>query len=143
MKIAICASLDFTHEMDEVRKRLEKLGHSVTMPKTAEMILGGEISLEQIQKEKESGEIHKRMQKLDILKCYFGKIGESDAVLVLNLDKKDIKGYIGGNTFLEMGFAYVLGKKLFLLNEVPGMAYKDEIRAMEPVVLNGKLEGIK
>ena len=59
MKIAICASLDFTHEMNEVKEKLEKLGHSVTMPKTAEMILRGEVSLEQIQKEKESGEIHK------------------------------------------------------------------------------------
>ena len=34
------------------------------------------------------------MQDLDILKYYFEKIGESDAVLALNLDKKSVKTYI-------------------------------------------------
>ena len=83
------------------------------------------------------------MQSLDILKYYFGKIGESNAILVLNLDKNGVKGYVGGSTFLEMGFAHVLWKKIFLLNEIPDMNYTDEIRAMKPIVLNGKLEEIK
>ena len=44
---------------------------------------------------------------------------------------------------LEMGFAHVLGKKIFLLNGIPDMHYKDEIRAMQPVVLDGDLNGIR
>lgn len=143
MKLAICASLDFTQEMKEIATELEKLGHSFFMPKTAGLILNGEISLDQIKKEKESGQIHKRMQSHDILRYYFEKIKKADAVLVLNLDKKGIKNYIGGNTFLEMGFAHVLGKKIFLLNEVPDMAYSDEIRAMKPTVINTELEKIE
>lgn len=142
MKIAICASLDFTFEFKEVVDKLTKLGHEVVLPKTSEMILKGEESLEQIKKEKASGEIHKRMVSLDVLRHYFGKIKEADAILVLNLDKKGIKNYIGGNTFLEMGFAHVLGKKIFLLNEIPDMSYKEEIKAMKPIKINGKLEEI-
>lgn len=143
MKIAICASLDFAQEMKEFSEKLEEKGHSVILPKTAEMIHRGETSAEQIREEKEAGRIHERMQRLDILRYYFEKIGESDAVLVLNLDKKGVKGYIGGNTFLEMGFAHVLNKKIFLLNPIPDMPYKDEIKAMKPTALDGELEAIK
>ncbi len=63
--------------------------------------------------------------------------------LAVNIDKKGIKNYIGGNTFLEMGFAHVLDKKIFLLNEIPDISYKDEIKAMQPIILNGDLSKIK
>jgi len=66
----------------------------------------------------------------------------SDAVLVVNFDKKGIKGYVGGNSFLEMGFAHVLNKKIYLLNDIPDMGYKDEIEAMQPIILNGELNKI-
>jgi hypothetical protein len=59
------------------------------------------------------------------------------------LDKNGIKNYIGGNTFLEMGFAHVLNQKIFLLNPIPEIPfYKTEIEAMRPVVLNGDLAKI-
>jgi len=45
---------------------------------------------------------------------YYEIIKECDAILVLNLEKNKIKNYIGGNTFLEMGFAHVLNKKIYL-----------------------------
>ena len=102
----------------------------------------GEVTLEQILKEKENGEISKRAIKQDVIRGYFNKIKESEAILVLNFDKKGIKNYIGGNTFLEMGFAYVLNKKLFLLNEIPDMPYKDEIKVMQPIIINGDLSKI-
>jgi predicted RNA-binding protein with PUA domain len=63
--------------------------------------------------------------------------------LIVNIDKKDICNYIGGNTFLEMGFAHILNKKIFLLNEIPEMIYTDEILAMQPIALNGDLSKIK
>ena len=34
-----------------------------------------------------------------------------------------------------MGFAHVLNKKIYLLNNIPEMSYSDEIRAMQPIVL--------
>ncbi|MDP3992633.1 MAG: hypothetical protein Q8Q05_00195 [bacterium] len=59
-------------------------------------------------------------------------------------DKHGIKNYIGGNTFLEMGFAHILNQKIFLLNPVPEMPYyQTEIVAMRPVVINGDFAKIK
>lgn len=64
----------------------------------------------------------------------------ADALLVLNLDKNGIKNYIGGNTLMEMGFAHVLGQKLFLWNPIPDILYyKTEIEAMRPVIIHGDL----
>jgi predicted RNA-binding protein with PUA domain len=61
----------------------------------------------------------------------------------VNIDKGGFSNYIGGNAFLEMGFAHILNKKIFLLNEIPEMIYTDEILAMQPIVLNGDLSKIK
>ena len=68
----------------------------------------------------------------------------ADAVFVLNLDKNGIPNYIGGNTFLEIGFAYVLGQKIFLFNPIPDIPlYKTEIEAMKPIILNKDLSLVK
>jgi predicted RNA-binding protein with PUA domain len=50
-----------------------------------------------------------------------------------------VKNYIGGNGLIEMAFAHVLNKKIFLINQVPKMNYRDEIEAMKPVILDGNL----
>lgn len=139
MKIAICSSLDFINDIKETADKLVQLGHEVTLPQTAEKIYKGEATYEQVMEEKENGEFANRGIKQDSLNYYYGKIKEADAIIVLNLKKKDIEGYIGGAVFLEMGFAHVLGKKIFLLNDIPEISYKDEIRMMQPIVLNGNL----
>ena len=139
MKIAICLSLDFTNQITDIKNQLIQKGHEVIVPMTSGMFLRGEVALEQITKEKENGSILERMIKQDVIRRYFEKIKEVDAILVLNFEKKGIKGYIGGNVFLEMGFAHVLNKKIFLLNEIPDISYQDEIKAMQPIILNGDL----
>jgi len=143
MKLVICASLEFTYQIKEIAEQLIKLGHEVVIPKTSEMILNGEVTLEQIKQEKEDGEISNRAKKYDVIRYYFEKIKNADAILVLNYDKRGVKNYIGGNVFLEMGFAHVLGKKIFLLNEIPDIFYKDEIESMSPMILKGNLNEIK
>ncbi|MBZ9572370.1 hypothetical protein KJA15_03505 [Patescibacteria group bacterium] len=143
MKIAICVSLDFTNQIRDIANNLTEQGHEVILPQTVEMILNGEVAFEQIMKEKENGEISKRAIKQNSLKYYFERIKGVDAILVLNFEKNGIRGYIGGNVFLEMGFAYVFGKKIFLLNEIPDMLYEDEIKAMQPIILNGDLAKIR
>lgn len=143
MKIAICLSLDFTNQISDIKNQLTQKGHEIVVPMTAGMILRGDVTLEQIMKEKESGIIPERMIKQDVIKYYFEKIKEVDAILVLNFEKKGIKGYIGGNTLLEMGFAHVLNKKIFILNDIPDISYKHEIKAMQPIILNGDLTKIQ
>ncbi len=142
MKIAICVSLDFANKIKGVADQLIKEGHEVIIPKTIEMILNGEVTLEQILEEKESGEFSNRVIRQDSFRYYFEKIKEANAILVLNFDKKGIKGYIGGSVFMEIGFAHILNKKTFLLNEIPNVTYEGEIKAMEPVILNGDLSKI-
>ncbi|PJC52196.1 MAG: hypothetical protein CO030_04160, partial [Candidatus Magasanikbacteria bacterium CG_4_9_14_0_2_um_filter_42_11] len=72
-----------------------------------------------------------------------GEIKKSDKVLILNYDKHDIPNYIGGNSFLEMGFAYILKKPIYLLNPIPKIPYYEtEIIAMKPVILDGELKKI-
>lgn len=139
MKISIVGSLDFAQEMKEIAEKLLGLGFEVDLPPTAKMILENKISSEQIKIEKEAGVFSQRVVESDAIRRYWNIIQNSDAVLVVNFDKKGIKGYIGGNSFLEMGFAHVLNKKIYLLNQIPVMGYKDEIEAMQPIVLNGDL----
>lgn len=67
-------------------------------------------------------------------------IKKMDAVLVLNYDKqkdgKVYKNYIGGATFLEMYDAFRLGKKIFLMNEIPTGMLFDEIEGFNPIIIN-------
>jgi len=142
MKIAICASLSFTNEIKEIKESLLELGHEVFMPQASDMIYNGELSLEQIEKEKETGAIVGRAIKQNAIKAHYEKIKNSDAILICNYNKKEIENYIGGNTLMEMEFAYVNNKKIFLLNEIPEIGYKDEILEMEPIVINGDLSKI-
>ncbi len=144
MKIAICGSIVFSREMGKIAKELEAKGHEVHLPFYAMKILKGEVSHEDFMAEKEkSGDAKFREEAdVDLIKRYFKLIGESDAVLVLNPDKKGVKNYIGGNTLIEMGFAYVLDKKIFLYNPIPEMSYTDEIKAMKPIILGGDLSRI-
>jgi len=143
MKIAICASLSFTNEIRDIKERLIKNGHEVFMPNTSDMIYNGEVTLEQIEKEKETGAIVDRAIKQDAIKDHFEKIKNADAILVCNYDKRGIKNYIGGNVFLEIGFAHILNKKIFLLNPIPEVNYKEEILVTQPIILNGDLTKIK
>jgi len=144
MKIVICASVDFTPKIKEIADVLLKQGHKVEIPLLSQKILNGEISLEDFLRiKKEKGDIDfRRNSGEDLIKRYFHLIKKSDAVLIVNVDKNEIKNYIGGNTLLEIGFAYILDKKIFLLNEIPDISYKDEIKAMQPVILNGDLSKV-
>lgn len=80
----------------------------------------------------------------DYIRQHYNGILASDAILFVNNDKPELKNYIGGNALMEMGFAYVNNKKIFLKNGVPeNVGYLDEIVAMDPVYLNGDLAKLK
>lgn len=134
MKIVICASMSAIKKIIEIQEELKKLEHEVVVPENLERHLAKTFSASESTIEK---------VKDDLIRKYFEKIKNSDAVLIINEDKKGIANYIGGNTFLEMGFAHVLDKKIFLLNPIPEVAYRDEIIAMQPIVVNCDLNIIK
>lgn len=132
MKIAVCASMSAAAEMLAAKVQLEHAGHSVVLPANVEEHADVENTIENKAEKME----------LDAIRAYYTVIDESDAVLVINKEKPGIPGYIGGNTLLEMGFAYVLRKPIYLLNSIPDMPYTDEIEAMQPILLNGDLTSI-
>lgn len=136
MKIVICASVAFSKEIVETKDELVKLGHEVVIPENVEEYAAGKRKPETWQ------ELAERKIEGDLIRGYFEEIKNSDAVLILNYDKNGTRNYIGGNSFLEMGFAHVLQKPIYILNPIPEMAYRDEIAAMKPNILDGDLSGI-
>lgn len=145
MKIVICGSINCSDKLIEAADELEKSGHEVELPFYTKKIRKGELALEDFNKKKEqSGDAAFRAAATeDLIKRYWRLIGESDCILVVNTEKNGVKNYVGGNSLLEIGFAYVLDKPIYLLNDIPELGYKDEILAMKPIVLNGDLGKIK
>ncbi len=140
MKIAIIASSAFVKEMVEWKRRLESAGHEVILHQHyIEQADGGMRGLRQ----RMATEHAAVKREYDYIRWHYQTIVESDAVLALNFDKNGVEHYIGGNTFLELGFAYVHHKKIFLLNPIPAMGYTEEIKAMEPILIHNDPNKIK
>lgn len=140
MKITICGSSTFKEEMLEYKDKLINLGHDVIVHPDYEGLVSGEKQDLWERIKKEHGAVKKENR---YIRWYYDAIVSSDAILVLNFDKNGIPNYIGGNTLMEIGFAHVHDKKIFLLNDIPELSYTDEILAMYDVILNGNLSRIK
>jgi len=134
MTITICASLKFWDETLELKSKLEKLGHTVYTP----------IKVDGVDYWEEDGSKRVAAKKTqDLISEHMKKIEQSDAILVANYTKKDIENYIGANTFMEIGFAHYLKKKIFLLNSIPDQPYiREELESVDSTVLNGDLSKI-
>ena len=128
--------MQFHKEMAAVQVALEIRGFTVYVPGELDDIHTNESYMES-DEERITAKI-----EYDFIREHFKRIEQSDAILVLNYDKKGISGYIGGNTFLEMGYAFGLGKKVYLLHPVPEMDYKTEMHAIQPIVIDGDLKKI-
>lgn len=133
MTITICGSMFFHQQMKEAQARLEKRGFTILLPEELADGSANEALLE-----KDEDKISAKIE-YNFIREHFKKVEMADSILILNYPKKGIDGYIGGNTFLEMGYAFGLGKKIFLLYPIPKMDYFTEMSAIQPIVLNGNL----
>ena len=136
MKIGVIGSMQYTEKMLELRDQLNEFGHDAFVTDLHKPFIG---------KTDDEIETIKLRQKndMDAIREFWKKMQGADAVLVANYDKHGIANYIGGNTFLEIGFAHVLNQKIFMVNPIPEMPYyKTEIEAMRPVVISGDLSKI-
>lgn len=145
MKITICNSAKFWQNAKDAKVSLEKLGHTAeTHPMELEF-RGKKVPVFEYYKARKEGwdkEIENMKERL--IREHFEKIKDSDAIVVLNVDKDGKKNYIGGNTLIEMGIAFFLNKKIFLLNNIPeDLSYAEEIKGMKPIILNGDLGKLK
>lgn len=135
MKIFIAGSMHFAKEMLETQHELEKMGFESEIPSDTHDC-AEDPSLNEKAEHFFATDIMRRCMELQE-KC--------DAVLVLNYPKHDIDGYVGANTLIEMGLAYYLKQKIYLLYPFVAKDRREyiEIEHMRPIVLNGNLEKIK
>ena len=136
MKIGVVGSMQYTEKMIELRDKLIAAGHDAYVTNLASPFIG------KTDEEKEEIKLRQK-NNLDAIREFWKLMQGGDAILVANYEKHGVPNYIGGNTFLEIGFAHVLDQKIFLLNPIPEMPYYEtEIVAMKPVVIDGDLARI-
>lgn len=127
----------FAKEMMNTKLQLEQRGHVVFIPEGTYDYANGHIDKTNIG----GSEGTKRKIANDLIKKHCQLIDSSDAILVLNHEKKGVRNYIGGNSFLEIGYAHIVNKKIFLMNDIPEIEiFRQEIEAVQPMVINGNLD---
>ena len=124
MEITIVGNMSFLQQFKEAKEILEKQGHEVIVPKKDPMPEPIPPSAKR-----------KAMEKFN------ENLKKSDAILVMNYTKEDKKNHIGANTLMEIGMAFILRKKIFVLNPSPEFC-RDELEAIEVQFLNGDLSQI-
>lgn len=136
MRIGIAGSMQFTDDMLRVAAELRARGHDVFVSDFADRYAGK--TAEEIEELKLVDKF-----KHDAIREFWKPMQTADALLILNYQKHGIPGYIGGNAFLEMGFAHVLNQKIFTLYPPADMPYYGtEIRAINPIVIHDDLTKI-
>ncbi len=129
--ITICGSMKFIEEMKNLKLGLEKKGFLVFIPDLNE---GKAVDYDKLCINEKAD------MKQEFIDKHLEKIKKSDAIIVANYKKNDVRDYVGANSFLEMGFAYAFEKKIFLLNNVPSQANMVEILGLGPICLDGNLD---
>lgn len=140
MKIMICGSMTNAKQMIDLMGRLEEHGHVVFLPPEIQLHLENPKFIDDLDANL------KYALKNDIMMKGFNLINKSDGILVLNQRKNNINGYIGASVLMEIAIAYYLGKRIFLLNELPSIKkarWVVEVKLMRPIVLNGDLTKVK
>ncbi len=136
MKIFIVGSKHFYEKIEEIKSKLEKVGHKITLPVSFDEPFA-EFKFKQQGKEKHADWKQKAFVEAA------QKVRDNEGILVLNFEKKKNLNYVGGATFLEMYEAYKFGKKIFLYNQIPDNILRDEIEGFNPTIINGDLSLIK
>jgi hypothetical protein len=150
MKIVLAGSMIFLDKMSDIKAELEHAGHSVVMPALTEeeLATGKDTFTEYLHS---VGGVENILPDNAIWKMkeegmmYYKKhMDDSDAMLVCNFDKGEKKNRIGANVFLEMGYMFFLGKRIYVLQGPPyGDDKIEEVLGMRPTFLYGDIEKIK
>ena len=137
MKITIAGSMAFAKEQIDIKNKLEEMGHEVQVSDDIFDYANSPKLKLSFEKELELSLKH------DILKTFYKKIADSDALFVCNLNKNNIDGYLGTSMLMEIALAYYLNKKIYLLNDFDkNQGYALEVSIINPVVLNGDFKKI-
>ena len=141
--VVLCSRASFYKQVLEVRDALKKMGFKVAVPLTAgKMETSGDFDVSTYKTW--FGDAKTYGRKTFLTKHHFKKVEKGDVVLVLNYEKNDKPGYIGGAVLAEMAIGLHFGKKIYILDPIgETVSYKEEILGMQPVILNGDLALIR
>jgi len=134
MKIFIICSKHFYDRIEPIKEELESMGYVITLPNHYD---------KPYSEDKYRGTSEHANWKSELIAHSENVILGVDAVLVLNYSKNGVDNYIGGATFLEMYDAFRLGKKIYMINDIPSGMLSDEIIGFKPILINGDLSKIK
>jgi HEPN domain-containing protein len=134
--LTICGSMCKLFEMRESKAKLAQVPNwKILIPEV------WENNQEEKIKRGEYRDTVEIKQKHGVIKDHHDKVAQATFVLIHNSDKPDRKGYIGANTFLEVGFAHVLNKPIYTLNNYKENTFMvDELDAIGAIVLDGDLQ---
>ena len=137
--ITLCASASFYRKVIELESELKKLGFKVKIPKTAgKMKKSGNFDVSVYKTWYNNAKDYSK--KTSLIKGHFKKVIESDAILVINLEKNGTPGYIGGNGLMEMTIAFHYKKPIFVYDAVfEGSNILEEIYGLKPIFINKDL----
>jgi len=132
-KILLCGSLSQYKAILKVKNDLNELGfYNVMIPESIREIVKGKS------KKNFSQEFNAKRTLLHIK-----RVKAADAILVVNVKQKGIAGYIGANTFWEVGQAFFNKKLVYFLHDIPKWPfYNDELKMFRPKVLKGNLRSL-
>jgi nucleoside 2-deoxyribosyltransferase len=116
MNICLIGSMRNLARMQRLSGDLKSRGHAVHLP----VDLSEENFTDRLQ------------EKAEFMRKMYDEINECDTILVVNDEQRlAYTGYIGPNTFLQLGMGFALGKQLFCLQDWDKkLTYDEELRAM-------------
>lgn len=140
--ITICSSASMYQKVIEIEKELLMLGFKVEVPSSArKMEKAGDYSMKG--KKVWMEDPSQFYKKTELMEAHFRKVEIGDAILVVNLDKGDVKGYIGGNVLMEMMLAYYLKKPIYVWKQVEKEhPFYEEILGMNVKFLDEDLQKV-
>ena len=136
----VLGSMSFAPKMKQAKQQLEAKGFEVLVTSDLDFIIENPHITDDLDAD------YEHCLKNDIFRKFFDSIAESDAVVALNYPKNGVEGYCGVSVCMELGLAYYLYKKMYLLYPLPSyhqQRWALEIAIMQPEILNGDLDKIK
>lgn len=141
--VTICSSAAHYRQAIEIAEQLTQLGFIVHLPKTAGIMKEtGNFNVDSYKPwYQDKADYYK---KTELMKGHLKKIDVADAILVTNFEKNGIPGYIGGNALLEMFYAFLQKKPIYVYSEISDdLGIAEEVFGLEPIFINGDLSKIE
>ncbi len=130
MKITLVGSLSREENIKKMREIKEKLSkeHEVRMPFFTDFF--GVKAFKLAKNKKERREI-----KRAAIILHLKEVEWADAILIVNPD-----GYVGPNTFLEIMYAFYLGKDIYAIKPIKNKVFEEELEPVKIKIVGEELK---